>query len=397
MLTRSVLTTVIGFLTGVILYLTIEPHTTFIFLFGGLGYVIGVLLDTSDRKSHLEAFYSSSIPSTHEIFHSHEIPEAVVIYSSLENATSVLLDYRIEAKPENYRLSVLKNLQEFDFRIIEDTSQTFFSLCIEYPEFNYPSIRDMHDQRKKFFYDIEERSNDFQGAVRKLIPGIVINAVQNPDIFGNDTKKDMNSFAPSPYSYSPSSPKKYLDDQPEKKENEVYSFSNLEENNIELESEISESDQKIEDTSINEKKIIEDLKKTPYPNSKPDTGIFNFAPPDEKEDQFYQQNIEIRSKNDSKSKISSILTAKQIEELQDSILTHEENDNTEKKSENQLIDPKDEKNSINGIFDYSSVDNSSSMPMDEVGRGILKRLVDAIHEKETRLLKDKEKISSQDT
>ena len=141
MITRSFLTTIIGFLIGWILYLVIEPSTTFIFLFGGFGYIIGLFLDINDRKKQLEAFHPSSIPSTHEIFHSHELPEAVVIYSIQDNTTSVLLDYRIEAKPENYRLSVLKNLQEFDFRIIEDTTQTFFSLCIEYPEFNYSSIR----------------------------------------------------------------------------------------------------------------------------------------------------------------------------------------------------------------------------------------------------------------
>ena len=120
MLTRSLLTTIIGFLIGCILYLIIEPYTTFIFLFGGLGYVIGLILDNSDRKREIETFHFSSIPSTHEIFHCSEVPEAVVIYSAYDNTTSVLLDYKIEAKPENYRLSVLKNLQEFDFRIIED-------------------------------------------------------------------------------------------------------------------------------------------------------------------------------------------------------------------------------------------------------------------------------------
>ena len=401
MITRSFLTTIIGFLIGWILYLVIEPSTTFIFLFGGFGYIIGLFLDINDRKKQLEAFHPSSIPSTHEIFHSHELPEAVVIYSIQDNTTSALLDYRIEAKPENYRLSVLKNLQEFDFRIIEDTTQTFFSLCIEYPEFNYSSIREIHKQRTEFFYDIEERSNDFQGAIRKLIPGIVINTVQNPDIFGSETEKGDKSLTPSPYSSFPSSPKKYSGIRPDKKENDSNSFFTIEGNEEELESEISESDsssdQIAEESSISEKNIIEDLNTTPTVIHDHNTLTSMYTPPEENEDLNLQQNKEIKSKIDRESKTLSILTAKQIEDSQDSILTHDEIEKDEKKSEIELIDFEEEKKSTQGIIDYSSLDNSSSMPMDTVGQGIFDKIDNAIKEKEARLSKIKEKIPTKDS
>jgi hypothetical protein len=177
--------TIIGFLFGSLLYLTIEPSIYFIFLFGGVGYFIGVIFDSSDYRKQQENLHISSIRTTHEIFHPDELPEGVIIYSSLDNVTSVLLDFQVERKPENYRLSVLKNLQEYDFRVIEDSSKTLFSLCIEYPEFNYPAILNSDIRVKKFLFNIKERSGDFQGAIQKIIPGIILSKVTNPDIFGN--------------------------------------------------------------------------------------------------------------------------------------------------------------------------------------------------------------------
>jgi hypothetical protein len=259
----------------------------------------------------------------------------------------------------------------------------------------------MHKQRTQFFYDIEERSNDFQGAIRKLIPGIVINTVQNPDIFGSETEKGDNSLTPSPYSSFPPSPKKYSGIRPDKKENDSNSFFTIEGNEEELESEISESDsssdQIAEESSISEKNIIEDLNTTPTVIHDRDTLTSMYTPPEENEDLNLQQNKEIKSKIDRESKTLSILTAKQIEDSQDSILTHDEIEKDEKKSEIELIDFEEEKKSTQGIIDYSSLDNSSSMPMDTVGQGIFDKIDNAIKEQEARLSKIKEKIPTKDS
>ena len=186
MLNYSMLMTTIGFLTGSLLYLTIEPSMYFLFLFGGVGYFIGVIFDNHDYTKHQKNFHLTSITHTHEIFHPVELPESVIIYSSLDNVTTVFLDFQVERKPENYRLSVLKNLQDYDFRVIEDSSKTILSLCIEYPEFNYPHIVYSNIEVKNFLYDVRERSFDFQGAIQKIIPGIILSKVINPDIFGNN-------------------------------------------------------------------------------------------------------------------------------------------------------------------------------------------------------------------
>ncbi|MHA1978280.1 MAG: DUF2273 domain-containing protein [Candidatus Hodarchaeales archaeon] len=199
MLNKSILTTIIGFLFGYFLYTIIDSNTLFIFLFGGMGYFVGLILDNADRRLQLDTFHFSSIASSHEIFYSNIIPEAVIIYSKFDNITSVLLDYRIEAKPEDYRLSVLKNLQEFNFRVIEDSSKTIFSLFIEYPEFNYPRITDSKKDLEKFFYDIRELSIDFQGTVQKIIPGLALSSINKPNIFGDQNQliSDNNTVSRS--------------------------------------------------------------------------------------------------------------------------------------------------------------------------------------------------------
>ncbi|PWI47270.1 hypothetical protein CEE45_12805 [Candidatus Heimdallarchaeota archaeon B3_Heim] len=183
MINRSVLTTIIGFLFGYFLYTVIDSTSLFIFLFGGVGYFIGLILDNADRRLQLENV--QNISSSHKVYYSDILPEAVILYSMLDNITIVLIDYKIEAKPEDYRLSVLKNLQEFDFRVTEDSLKTIFSLTIEFPEFNYPSISNSEKELKKFFYDIKEQCIDFQGAVQKIIPGLVLSTIYKPDIFGD--------------------------------------------------------------------------------------------------------------------------------------------------------------------------------------------------------------------
>ncbi len=195
MINRSVLTTIIGFLFGYFLYTVIDSTSLFIFLFGGVGYFIGLILDNADRRLQLEKV--QNISSSHEVYYSDILPEAVILYSILDNITIILIDYKIEAKPEDYRLSVLKNLQEFDFRVIEDSLKTIFSLNIEFPEFNYPSISNSEKEQKKFFYDIKEQCIDFQGAVQKIIPGLVLSAIYKPDIFGDQNIYSHETDDPS--------------------------------------------------------------------------------------------------------------------------------------------------------------------------------------------------------
>ncbi|MHA2387492.1 MAG: DUF2273 domain-containing protein [Candidatus Hodarchaeales archaeon] len=206
MISKNILTTIIGFLFGYLLYSVIDSSTMFIFLFGGIGYFIGLILDNADRRLQIDKFHFSNIASSHEVFYSDILPEAVIIYSMFDNITTVLLDYKIDAKPEDYRLSVLKNLQEFDFRVIEDSSKTIFSLNIEFPEFNYSTITISETELDKFFYDIREQSIDFQRAVQKIIPGLVLSTIERPDIFGDQNRRvsDTDNFPHS--SFPPDSP-----------------------------------------------------------------------------------------------------------------------------------------------------------------------------------------------
>ena len=76
--------------------------------------------------------------------------------------------------------------------------------------------------------------------------------------------------------------------------------------------------------------------------------------------------------NASKSKNVSFLTAKEIEENQNHILTKETTVRTQ-------VGPNEsfkefEKESPQSIFDYSSVNKSSSMPLDEEGKGIFNKI-----------------------
>ncbi|MHA1994992.1 MAG: DUF2273 domain-containing protein [Candidatus Hodarchaeales archaeon] len=206
MISKNILTTIIGFLFGYLLYSVIDSSTMFIFLFGGIGYFIGLILDNADRRLQIDKFHFSNIASSHEVFYSDILPEAVIIYSMFDNITTVLLDYKIDAKPEDYRLSVLKNLQEFDFRVIEDSSKTIFSLNIEFPEFKYSTITNSETELGKFFYDIREQSIDFQRAVQKIIPGLVLSTIERPDIFGDQNRRVSDTDNSPHSSFPPDSP-----------------------------------------------------------------------------------------------------------------------------------------------------------------------------------------------
>ena len=144
--------------------------------------------------------------------------------------------------------------------------------------------------------------------------------------------------------------------------------------------------QKIEKSHISEKNIMQDLDKPTEVRF--EEGMATFFP-----DQNSHGRIETNPESERESKTQSFLTAKQIEESQDNISIKEEDITSETSS----LDSKDEKNSANGIFDYSGLDSSSSMPMDAVGSGILEKFNNFIREQEARLSKVKEKVSTKES
>jgi hypothetical protein len=196
---RCTLTTIIGFLCGFIIY----PSVVFLLLCGGVGYFFGQLLDGIDVKNQLDTF--NSIHATQDIFHPEEIPEAIIIYSRKENLTTVLIDFRINTKPQDFRLSVLKNLQEFEFRVMEDASKTTFNLILEYTDCNYPNILTINDKKKEMHFDIKERSKDFQTALKKIVPGLGLIASPYPDLCGEINIKEMIDSQSIDYQFSPPS------------------------------------------------------------------------------------------------------------------------------------------------------------------------------------------------
>ncbi|MFX0181883.1 MAG: DUF2273 domain-containing protein [Candidatus Hodarchaeota archaeon] len=213
MIKKSWLTTVIGFLIGCIIYLTIESSTLIVFITGGVGYFLGLILDNADIKNQIETFHFTSIPPTQQLFQVDDIPEALIIYSLKENLTSVMIDFRVETKPQNFRLSVLKNFQDYEFRVIEDADKTIFSLSLEYPEYNYPNLLSTN-QTDSLHFDIQERSHDFQKALQKIVPGLVLNPILYPDLFGEELDEYLqpSSTPPTKPSSSGTDHKHTIDD-----------------------------------------------------------------------------------------------------------------------------------------------------------------------------------------
>ncbi|MHA2246491.1 MAG: hypothetical protein ACXADY_16235 [Candidatus Hodarchaeales archaeon] len=209
MLNRSILTSIIGFLSGCLLYYTSEASVAIVLIMGCVGYFLGLILDNADIKYQLETFHFSSIPSTQEKFQSGDIPEASIIYSAKENLTTVSIVFRVKTKPQDFRLSVIKNLQEYQFCILEDAGKTILSLTLNYPECNYPKLLSSVDQKKEFHFNIRERSLDFRNAVQKIVPGLFLSQVLYPDLYGEEKSQsplDTSERFPHPPPPSSSSP-----------------------------------------------------------------------------------------------------------------------------------------------------------------------------------------------
>ena len=144
-----------------------------VLVMGCVGYFLGLILDNADIKRQLETFHFSNLPATQDVVQSDDIPEAKIVYSPKENLTTVVINFRVDTTPQDFLLSVIKNLQERQVRIAEDSGKTILSLTLDYPECNYPQLSFSASQTKEFHFDIREHSLDFQNAVQKIIPGLV--------------------------------------------------------------------------------------------------------------------------------------------------------------------------------------------------------------------------------
>lgn len=361
---RSLLTSIIGFLIGFIIY----PDTIFLLLCGGVGYFVGLLLDNADVKNQLDSFYYNNVHATQDVFQPDDIPEAVIIYSRKEKKTIVQIDFRVDSKPRDFRLSVIKNFQEFDFRISEDANKTTFSLLLDYQDYNYPQIVLLDDQRTELHFDIRERSKDFQTALQKIVPGLRLTIVAYPDLFReigiDDSMRSLGSDFQLPPS-SPSSIRPEFDDRrsssivkDQTNENELQNDGHSEQMNETEASEVvvSELGEPSSSKEIDGSAIMDDLlgkqeqKQSSInvitPESSPD--FPNVSPEDVK--QLKDMNAKtLKSFLDEDSPPSPTTTLKTANELK--------NDSTLIANESEVADQDEDSGKVK--IDYSSMLNSS--------------------------------------
>ena len=233
MLNYSILTAIIGFLVGCLLYYLSDVGVIVLLIMGCTGYILGLFLDNANVKHQFETYHFSNGLSQ-DIFQPADLPEALILYSSKENLTTVSIDFHVETKPQTFRLSVLKNLQNHQFRISEDSSKTVFSLTLDFPECNYRKLSS--DHKEELHYNIRERSLDFQNAVTKIIPGLVLSVFSQPDRVGDD--RSHPEVSPGPSQFPPPTPPVYNRIQNGDERESSYSFSDT---TSEESKEISES------------------------------------------------------------------------------------------------------------------------------------------------------------
>ena len=198
----TILTTIIGFLLGTVIYLSSEAGFAVIFLTGCVAYFIGLILDEFELKHRNQLFSFSNLEMNEKIFYPEEIPVATVIYSLKENRTTVIMDLRVDAKPQNFRLSVLKNLTKFEFRVSEDALKTIFSLTLDFPDLNYPVLIQNPKQLTEFHLSLKERLEDFKATLLKIIPGLVISSITKSELLEIDSG---SNFLTTEYQNPPSS------------------------------------------------------------------------------------------------------------------------------------------------------------------------------------------------
>ncbi|MHA1214399.1 MAG: hypothetical protein ACTSPG_03840 [Candidatus Hodarchaeales archaeon] len=281
MQTNTIFTLIIGFLFGAVLYLSIvELEILIVFITTGVGYFVGEILDAIEDKHQKEKLSFSNMAVSQEIYHLDDLPEALIIYSVQERRTIVRIDFRVDAKPQNFRLSVLKNLQNFKFRVIEDAKKTIFSLTLDFIDYNYPMILEDSSKKEEFHLAIKERALDFRTAITKIIPGLVLTPMSNNTFLGINESTD---FSPKPSLHNP----------PHSKNEDK--FLPVEKDNIE---------QVQSEKEIDENIIFEDL--VPVETQKPRT---------HEEKDIGQQNTVMNTPNENFEPKKSFLSESKIEEL----------------------------------------------------------------------------------
>lgn len=197
---RHVLVSIIGFLSGLILNLAMDFPMEFA-LYGGLaGYFIGLFLDHADTTQQIQAYHFRTLNSTHQEFTLDAHPHTTVLYSARENVAAVVLHYRVNEKPEDFRLSVVKNLRDFEFEISERETHSLICIEITYAEFNYPHHALLHTpEYTEFLFDIEEKGRDFQAAIQKVVPGLtLIPDPQKPSSSLGQANNEHRTHTPTP-------------------------------------------------------------------------------------------------------------------------------------------------------------------------------------------------------
>ncbi|MFW9780560.1 MAG: hypothetical protein ACFFE8_17090 [Candidatus Heimdallarchaeota archaeon] len=195
---RSSLVAIIGFLSGLVVSLLWDLPKELIYVGGLGGYLIGLFLDRADTRQQIETQHFSAHSPLHQRFTLDSHPHATVIYSARENVTAVILYYQVTEKPTDFRLSVIKNLRDFQFRISERDTNTRIGIELTYPEFNYPhhaheGTTAYHD----FLFDVEEKGRDFQTAFQKVVPGLTL-LPEPQSRLSPQSAIASQSFAPGP-------------------------------------------------------------------------------------------------------------------------------------------------------------------------------------------------------
>ena len=387
---RSILTTIIGFLIGCVLYLSFDQSTVYLFLFGGIGYLIGLYLDGVDRKNQIDKYHFTSLNPTEMVFTVTTIPEALIIYSKHRNRTTVLLEYEIKTKPQNFRLSILKNFQEFDFEVTEDSSGTGFVLPIYYPNLNYPSLLLKNTQLNEFLFDIRERGLDFQSAIQKVVPGLLLTPLERSNPYTIMTEKqdytfskifsppymksiDQNSHQKENTPQSSTEKRQPLSESGDLNSSELTDYPNQSSmgQDIRTEDIILDEESSTEPVSVNEDKILNDL--LSRENSMMNTSSLPAIP-----DLTSDEAVKLKGSNNKRFiEFLNNETESEVNEITSSSLKDPLFADKDDNEENYTIKDRDQENtSDNSIkIDYSSLESSDRMDgWQEFNQSILSKI-----------------------
>ena len=350
---------------------------------------LGLILDNTDVKRQLETFYFSNLPATQDVVQSDDIPEAKIVYSPKENLTTVVINFRVDTKPQDFRLSVIKNLQEHQFRIAEDSGKTILSLTLDYPEVNYPQLSSSANQTKEFHFDIRERSLDFQNAVQKIIPGFVFTPILYSDLQqeeegthdyhgtfldrssqspppppssgntfpkpSNFTTKDVDVRGNPPDPPRPNTDKEIID-YPLNPELETNQDRMVLQNDIISPHNRSKNESQENQDMIDESKIMEDL----LLSSPSEPQVTDLSPEDVQQLKNHnKQQLEKHAETSSSSLVTADRVAGVAQEDSNSSVTNENKEGCNEESSNEITDESEAENADSVKIDFTNLNHST--------------------------------------